>query len=242
MKLRELFIRMTLFMRGECLMRKTLQVSESLELGILLAFSGGFMDAYSYIERGKVFANAQTGNMLLLGIHISEGHYQLALCYFFPVFAFAFGIALAELVRTKQSDILHWRQISVFIEAIILLIVSFFPNEYNLLANSLTSLACGIQVETFRKIHGQGIATTMCIGNLRSGTENMYLFFQNGDLSYLKKGLLYFGIIICFILGAVFGNVCIRQFHTKAIIGCSLILLCVCFIMFYDREKKNNFS
>ena len=236
MKLRELFIRMTIFMRGECLMRKTLQVSESLELGILLAFSGGFMDAYSYIERGKVFANAQTGNMLLLGIHISEGHYQLALCYFFPVFAFAFGIALAELVRTKQSDILHWRQISVFIEAIILLIVSFFPNEYNLLANSLTSLACGIQVETFRKIHGQGIATTMCIGNLRSGTENMYLFFQNGDLSYLKKGLLYFGIIICFILGAVFGNVCIRQFHTKAIIGC------VCFIMFYDREKKNNFS
>ena len=44
------------------------QMSESIELGIVLAASGGFMDAYSYIMRDHVFANAQTGNMLLLGV------------------------------------------------------------------------------------------------------------------------------------------------------------------------------
>lgn len=42
-------------------MNKKVQISESIELGILLALSGGFMDAYSYIGRGGVFANAQTG-------------------------------------------------------------------------------------------------------------------------------------------------------------------------------------
>ena len=52
-------------------MNKKVQISESIELGILLALSGGFMDAYSYIGRGEVFANAQTGNMLLLGVHLS---------------------------------------------------------------------------------------------------------------------------------------------------------------------------
>lgn len=41
-------------------MLKTKQISESLRLGLLLALAGGFMDAYSYIERGGVFANAQT--------------------------------------------------------------------------------------------------------------------------------------------------------------------------------------
>ena len=41
-------------------MNKKVQISESIELGILLALSGGFMDAYSYIGRGEVFANAQT--------------------------------------------------------------------------------------------------------------------------------------------------------------------------------------
>ena len=43
-------------------MKHSMQISESIGLGTILALSGGFMDAYSYIERGKVFANAQTGN------------------------------------------------------------------------------------------------------------------------------------------------------------------------------------
>ena len=36
-------------------MKQTKQMSESIRLGMLLAISGGFMDAYSYIEkRGQV--------------------------------------------------------------------------------------------------------------------------------------------------------------------------------------------
>mgnify|MGYP002084284424 CR=1 FL=1 len=58
-----------------------MQISESIGLGTILALSGGFMDAYSYIERGKVFANAQTGNMLLFGVNLSEGNYQTMLNY-----------------------------------------------------------------------------------------------------------------------------------------------------------------
>ncbi|MBC8862671.1 DUF1275 domain-containing protein, partial [Escherichia coli] len=48
-------------------MARSRQISESIGLGLLLALAGGFMDAYSYIERGQVFANAQTGNILLFG-------------------------------------------------------------------------------------------------------------------------------------------------------------------------------
>ena len=92
-------------------MKHSMQISESIGLGTILALSGGFMDAYSYIERGKVFANAQTGNMLLFGVNLSEGNYQTMLNYLFPVLAFALGIALADTVRTKEPNLLHWRQI-----------------------------------------------------------------------------------------------------------------------------------
>ena len=51
-------------------MKHSLQMSETLRLGIILALSGGFMDAYSYLERGNVFANAQTGNLLLFGVNL----------------------------------------------------------------------------------------------------------------------------------------------------------------------------
>ncbi len=217
-------------------MKNEKQVSESIKLGILLSLSGGFMDAYSYIERGKVFANAQTGNMLLLGVNIAEGHYSLIIHYLFPILAFVIGIALSEWIHIKQKR-LHWRQIAVLIEAMILMSVAFIPYHMNLLANSLTSLACGIQVESFRKINGHSVATTMCIGNLRSGTENMCLFFQTGNIQYLKKVVLYFGIIICFVCGAVLGNLFIHLWHQKAILCCSFLLLLTFIMMFFNKSE-----
>jgi uncharacterized membrane protein YoaK (UPF0700 family) len=218
-------------------LNKKVQISESIELGILLALSGGFMDAYSYIGRGEVFANAQTGNMLLLGVHLSEGNIPAAIRYLCPVLAFTFGIALADIVRNSGiGSHLHWRQIVA--EAIILTIVSFLPQSHNLLANSLTSLACGIQVESFRKIHGNGIATTMCIGNLRSGTQNIYTFFQTKKREALEKGLLYYGIILCFICGAIIGNQCIKYFHERAILISSVLLLLAFIMMFITRDEE----
>ena len=162
-----------------------MQISESIELGILLALSGGFMDAYSYIGRGGVFANAQTGNMLLLGVHLSEGDIPAAIRYLCPVLAFTFGIALSDIVRNLgKGGHLHWRQISVVTEAIILVIVSFFPQSHNLLANSLTSLACGIQVETFRKIHGNGIA---CVSEVFEAVHKIFTLSSRQKNGILLK-------------------------------------------------------
>ena len=105
------------------------QISESKQLGILLALSGGFMDAYSYIQRGHVFANAQTGNMLLFGINLSQLKFLDALQYAIPVIAFTLGIALAEQLRACQWKKLHWRQIALIIETTILISVAFFNSD-----------------------------------------------------------------------------------------------------------------
>ena len=204
------------------------QMSESIKLGVILAIAGGFMDAYSYMCRGKVFANAQTGNILLLGINISERNWHMALHYLVPVLAFAIGIALADLVkiRTKNLTLLHWRQISVFCEAVILLSVSFIPQDFNLVANALTSLACGIQVESFRKIHGNGIATTMCIGNLRSGTAALSMYMRDKKKEQLRQAGYYFGVILAFAIGAGIGGVFSMLYGIHVIwISCGLLLV-----------------
>ena len=227
-------------MGSENMNKRKIQMSESIELGIMLALAGGFMDAYSYICRGEVFANAQTGNMLLFGIHLSQGEWSLALHYLCPVVAFAAGIAISDIVKFILLDYekIHWRQLAVLFEAVILFAVSFMPQNINLLANSLTSLACGIQVESFRKIHGNGIATTMCIGNLRSGTQNMCEYFHTKEGRFVRKGLLYYGIILCFIVGAVIGNICVKMVAESAIRIASVFLFLVFCMMFIDREKE----
>ncbi len=48
-------------------------------------------------------ANAQTGNMLLLGVSISERNWPEVVRYLFPVLAFAAGIMLADLVRFSDG-------------------------------------------------------------------------------------------------------------------------------------------
>lgn len=215
-----------------------IQTSETLKIGILLALSGGLMDAYSYICRGGVFANAQTGNMLLLGVNLSSGQWQNAARYAWPVFAFAMGIAIAEFIRygMKHKSLLHWRQVTVFLEAVILLFVAFIPLSHNFLANSLTSLACGMQVESFRKIHGNGIATTMCIGNLRTGTQNFCEFVEKRDREKLKKSMFYYGIIVFFVIGAIIGNQVIRWQGTRAILGSSVLLAAAFLLMFTEQR------
>lgn len=224
-------------------MNKKIQMSETFSLGALLAISGGFMDAYSYIFRDQVFANAQTGNIILFSINLAKGSFNESLKYFWPIIAFAFGIVLVEIMKFLfKNSKFHWRQICVLFEIIILSIIAFIPTDYNLLANSLTSFACGIQLESFRKIYSNAIATTMCIGNLRSGTENLCNFFITRDKSYLKRTFLYYGIILCFAFGAILGDFFIEFFQVKAILMCSLILFVVLLLMFSkESEVKNSF-
>lgn len=221
-------------------MQKQKQISDSLQLGIILAISGGFMDAYSYVCRGKVFANAQTGNILLCGVNLSEGNWQLALKYLCPIIAFVLGLALTNTVQLhlKDKKAIHWRQVTILFEAFVLFLVGFMPQSVNLLANSITSFACGIQVESFRKINGNGIATTMCIGNLRSATQSICEFLYSKDKKAAFRGILYFTIIGFFVIGAILGNVSVKLLQEKAIIISSLFLLIGFVMMFFNEEEK----
>ena len=71
------------------------QMSESFLTAAFLSLSGGLQDAYTYIYRGHVFANAQTGNIVLLSQSIAERNWTQTLEYLIPLSFFAFGIAAA---------------------------------------------------------------------------------------------------------------------------------------------------
>ena len=214
------------------------QVSDSLLVGILLALTGGFLDAYSYLIRGEVFANAQTGNMVLLGIHLSKGEWIKALYYLVPILAFVLGVAIAQLVKSnyKESTRIHWRQIVIAVELCVLLIIAFVPQGYNMIANVSISFVCSMQVQSFRKVNGNPFATTMCTGNLRSATEHLCNYRKDKDVTLLKKSLQYYLIIATFILGAIMGCIAGNQLAEQAIILCCIPLLLVLLLMFKRQE------
>lgn len=212
------------------------QYSESLRIGILLALAGSFLDAYTYLCRGKVFANAQTGNMVMLGISFLEGNTTNVIKYIIPIIAFAIGVLLAEIIRHSllEHEKIHWRQAVLAIEIVLLIFVAFIPYDY--IANTLISLICAMQVESFRKFHGNAYATTMCTGNLRSGTEKLVIFIKNKDRRHLKIALQYYFIIFVFCFGAFIGGIFSRNIGRKAILISCIPLVLSLVIMSYKRE------
>ena len=218
--------------------RELRQTSETFLLSAILALSGGFQDAYTYNARDEVFSNAQTGNVVLMSQHLMMGDFKIALRYLFPLIAFALGVLVAERIshRYKNASRIHWRQIVVLVEIVILFAVGFIPVRFNLLATMLVSFACSMQVQTFRKVNGYGYASTMCIGNLRSGTESLSVYLRDKEPGALRKAMHYYGIIIIFALGAGAGGVCTLHLGFKSI-WISSALLMVAHLMMY-KEKR----
>ena len=215
------------------------QMSEAFRTVMFLSASGGLQDAYTYIGRGKVFANAQTGNIVLLSTYLCNGEWAAAGRYLVPVLAFMAGIFAAECVhrRFRRMERVHWRQMILLAEIVLLAAVGFVPQSANTAANALVSFVCALQVQTFRKVRGHAYASTMCIGNMRSGTEALCAYFHDREPEALKKALTYFGVILLFAVGAGLGSVLIGLLAERAIwVSCAL--LAVSFTAMFIREEK----
>ena len=90
-------------------------------------------------------------------------------------------------MRYQKAQRIHWRQLVLAIEILLLFAVGFFPNEMDLLANAMVSFACAMQVQAFRKVNGYAFASTMCIGNLRSGMESLCAYGKTKDKKILTE-------------------------------------------------------
>ena len=213
------------------------QTSETFRLGLMLSLVGGFTDAYTFIIRGKVLANAQTGNMVFFALRLIEMKWMKAIFYFLPIAAFALGILIAESKREKfMHSKIHWRQIVILIEIIVLLISSFVPKgELNVYVNIAISFVCSLQVQAFRKTRGNISATTMCTGNLRSGTENLYYYITTKNKDFRHTFLTYYGLIAFFMIGAITGSFFSELLAEKALLVCCGILFIVFTVMFKDN-------
>ena len=214
------------------------QMSESFLTAAVLSISGGLQDVYTYVSRGEVFANAQTGNIVLFSQNVFARNWELTIRYLVPVLFFAFGVTVATWIRQffQNAQRLHWRQIILLIEIVLLFLVGFMPEEQNLIANALVSFSCAMQVQSFRKVASYAFASTMCIGNLRSGMEALCSYQQNHNEQMLYKSFHYFGIIFLFALGAGIGSrfIPILGMHT---IWISCLLLIVGFIAMFKQEE-----
>lgn len=219
-----------------------LQMSETFINSVFLAVSGGFQDAYTYNTREEVFSNAQTGNVVLMSQNFMAGDIMAGLRYLLPLLAFISGVFFAERMqgRFKYAKKLHWRQLVLLFEIAILLLVGFIPQEWNMAATALVSFSCAMQVQSFRKVNGYAYASTMCIGNLRSGTAVLSQYFREKRPEQLRQALYYFGIILFFAIGAGIGGNLSAKYGIRMIWISSACLFVSFLLMFVEKDGEEN--
>ena len=184
--------------------------SQRMRVAYILTVVGGFLDAYTYFERGGVFANAQTGNIVKLGIALANGARDRYLFYLAPICSFVLGLMVAlgikEFLERRQIRLV--RRSILLVEMVGLVIVSLIPlgEEWDKLANCIVSFVAAMQYETFTTFRGEAIVTTMSTGNLRKFVDALFMGIVRQDTKRLKRAALYLSIIAAFTFGAFLGT------------------------------------
>ncbi|MCP2132533.1 UNVERIFIED_ORG: uncharacterized membrane protein YoaK (UPF0700 family) [Bradyrhizobium japonicum] len=184
---------------------------ETVEIVLLLAFAGGYIDAYTWIIHG-VMANAQTANLIFLWVYATAGDWTKALHFVPPLLAFAAGIVIAAWLRRVAGG--RASAISTLLEILLLIAISILHNRLPDLAGTLgISFVAAMQTAIFTRVEGVVCSTVMVTGNMRQAIETVFEAAAGGaPLGTLRRSGIFFALCAVFGLGAAVG-----AFATKAI-------------------------
>jgi len=212
--------------------------SNSLRLAVLLASVGGFLDAYSFISRNGVFANAQTGNMVLMAVKAASGDWEGSMLHIPSILAFILGVVVAQSAKLPRfREVLYsYRRSILILEVIILVCVGFMGRGVpDIIVTAMISFVSSLQISTFNKIHNWAYNSTMTTGNLRTAVQAAFLAMteRNQEAKEQAKGFSY--IILAFIAGAIAGTFSTTNFGYKAVwIACLFLFISM---LAYHKDK-----
>lgn len=215
------------------------KLHDNLIIGICLSLVGGFLDAYSYLLKGKVFANAQTGNLVLLFIAAANRELHKSHKYIIPIMTFALGIFISEFVKNKHYLKNYTRMTIVLVFELAVLAAIGLTGTYfgHALVNSVISFIAALQVANFDKVDGNPIATTMITGNLKSSMVHFAKYRAIKDIKYLHSAFKYLLIILSFGIGVMIGFVTITYYEEKSILLCELFIV-IAWAMLQKEERS----
>jgi uncharacterized membrane protein YoaK (UPF0700 family) len=208
---------------------------ETVQVALLLAFAGGYIDAYTWIIHG-VMANAQTANLVLLWVYGTAGEWEQALRFVPPMLAFALGTVMAAWLRRVAGD--RASAISTLIEIVLLVTVGILHNRLPNLAGTLgISFVAAMQASIFTRVEGRGYSSVMITGNLRQAIEGLFAAASlRGEAGMLRRSGIFAAVCVAFGMGAAVG-----AYSTKVIPDLALGLPVVALLIVLLRcEAQRN--
>ncbi len=146
---------------------------------LLLTLAAGSMDAMSYLGLGHVFTAMMTGNTVLLGLALGQGHILAALRSIIALVGFAAGVAAGALIVQRDQRQDDWPPAVTQALALEGLLLGAFALMWHLTGVErgaamvyalilVSGLAMGIQSAAAHRLGVPGMMTTYITGTLTS--------------------------------------------------------------------------
>jgi uncharacterized membrane protein YoaK (UPF0700 family) len=215
--------------------------TDKLPVGALLASVGGFLDAYTLTRHG-VFANLQSGNVVLFCVQITSWHWRTAALRLVPVGAFIVGTLAVELLGTPRVVTLVHRPIRLVltIQIVLLTVLAVLPGKAPAPVTTVTvAFVAALQFSTFTTLHGAPYATLMTTGNLRQCVVAVHRWLTRRDPGSALRAKLYGVVVSAFSGGALTGVICTRLFGAPAIaVAAGLLVVALALLIRESRQVE----
>ncbi len=189
----------------------------------ILICIAGYFGAYTYVLRGNIFCNAQTGNIVLMGIAFGSGKYGEGIYYLIPISAYLLGAFISEILPNpiKHALSIRWDTVLIIIEIIVVIILGFLPESAPVQISQIAiNFIASMQYNTFRQAEGMPMATTFATNHIRQigvGLAKEVHHRHSSNKKHREKLFQHSKMLCCFIFGAMIGASFCHLFLGKAI-------------------------
>lgn len=181
------------------------QLFQLREIGLGLTFIGGFIDAYTFVQRGGVLAAGQTGNLIFLSVDVAQRNLPGVLTKLATVLAFMLGVMAVRVweyhIRPRSH---YWRLLSLAAELVVCGVVGALPASVpNYMVTPPLALVMAMQTTAFGSIAGHGYNNVFSTGNLKKATSALAAYSMSSDPTQLVTSKVYFELVAAFTGGAI---------------------------------------
>jgi uncharacterized membrane protein YoaK (UPF0700 family) len=166
----------------------------------IATMAGGAMDAWVYFAHGHVFANAQSGNVVLMGIAFAGGDVASAATHLPSLLAFATGALTSRLSgQLLKRGRLNSRDVRLAVVCVMLVALALFADRMSDRAvTACAGFIAGVQITSLSHIGSWSFNTGVVTGNLLAGVNAVAKALTGSAEEWPHAAIMF---LLCFAFG-----------------------------------------
>jgi uncharacterized membrane protein YoaK (UPF0700 family) len=173
----------------------------ALTASALATTAGGAMDAWVYLAHGHVFANAQSGNVVLMGTALAAGDVVSAATHLPSLLAFVAGALASRLSgQLLKRRRLNSRNVRLGLACVMLVALGPFADRMsNPAITACVGFIAGVHITSLSHIGSWSFNTGMTTGNLLAGVSALAKALTGSAEEWPHAAAM---LVLCFAFGA----------------------------------------